>query len=200
VIDRLLASPQYGERWGRHWLDVVRYADTAGCNSDFPVPDLYRYRNWVIQSFNSDKPYLDFLREQIAGDLMKPVNDEDRQAKIIATSYIALSRRFASSKNEHHLTIDDTLDNIGKGMLGLSISCAHCHDHKFDAIRSAIISLCTASSNRRCMRSPAWKRRRGLTISSRSAVRRSRSSSRPGGPGQRRLRKDPRVSLQRREE
>jgi hypothetical protein len=134
VIDRLLASPQYGERWGRHWLDVVRYADTAGCNSDFPVPDLYRYRNWVIQSFNSDKPYLDFLREQIAGDLMKPANDEDRQSKIIATSYIALSRRFASSKNEHYLTIDDTLDNIGKGMLGLSISCAHCHDHKFDAI------------------------------------------------------------------
>ncbi|HTM48700.1 MAG TPA: PSD1 and planctomycete cytochrome C domain-containing protein [Bryobacteraceae bacterium] len=134
VVDRLLASPQYGERWGRHWLDVVRYADTAGCNSDFPAPDLYRYRNWVIQSFNNDKPYLDFLKEQIAGDLMKPANDEDRQGKIIATSYIALSRRFASSNNEHHLTIDDTIDNIGKGMLGLSISCAHCHDHKFDAI------------------------------------------------------------------
>ncbi len=134
VIDRLMASPQYGERWGRHWLDVVRYADTAGCNSDFPVPDLYRYRNWVIQSFNNDKPYMDFLREQIAGDLMKPSNDEDRQGKIVATSYIALSRRFASSANEHYLTIDDTLDNIGKGMLGLSISCAHCHDHKFDPI------------------------------------------------------------------
>lgn len=134
VIDRLLASPHYGERWGRHWLDVVRYADTAGCNSDFPVPDLYRYRNWVIQAFNSDKPYMDFLREQIAGDLLESKDSEDRQGKIVATSYIALSRRFASNKNEHHLTIDDTIDNIGKAMLGLSVSCARCHDHKFDPI------------------------------------------------------------------
>ncbi|MDX1984503.1 MAG: DUF1549 and DUF1553 domain-containing protein [Bryobacteraceae bacterium] len=134
LVDRLLASRQYGERWGRHWMDVVRYADTAGCNSDFPVPDLYRYRNWVIQSFNEDKPYLDFLREQLAGDLLTPTNDEDRQAKLVATSYVALARRFASSKNEHHLTIDDTVDNIGKGMLGLTLSCARCHDHKYDAI------------------------------------------------------------------
>lgn len=134
VVDRLLASRQYGERWGRHWLDVVRYADTAGCNSDWPVPDAWRYRNWVIDAFNTDKPYMDFLREQIAGDLMTARNAEDRAAKTVATSYIAISRRFASSKNEHHLTIDDTVDNIGKGMLGLSISCARCHDHKFDPI------------------------------------------------------------------
>jgi|HigsolmetaAR202D_1030399.scaffolds.fasta_scaffold07004_2 Protein of unknown function (DUF1553)./Protein of unknown function (DUF1549)./Planctomycete cytochrome C. len=134
VIDRLLASPHYGERWGRHWLDVVRYADTAGCNSDFPVPDAYRYRNWVIQSFNEDKPYMEFLREQIAGDLLEPKNDEDRRSKLIATGYIAISRRFASNRREHHLTIDDTIDNIGKGMLGLSLSCARCHDHKYDPI------------------------------------------------------------------
>jgi hypothetical protein len=137
LVDRLLASPRYGERWGRHWLDVVRYADTAGCNSDFPVPPLYRYRDWVIRSFNEDKPYLDFLREQIAGDLLTPANEEDRRSKLIATSYIPLSRRFASNKNEHHLTIDDTIDNIGKSMLGLSVSCARCHDHKFDAIPQA---------------------------------------------------------------
>jgi hypothetical protein len=134
VIDRLLASRQYGERWGRHWLDVVRYADTAGCNSDFPVPDAWRYRNWVIDAFNSDKPYMDFLREQLAGDLLPARNDEDRNAKIVATGYIAISRRFASSTKEHYLTIDDTVDNLGKAMLGLSVSCAHCHDHKFDAI------------------------------------------------------------------
>lgn len=134
LIDRLLASPQYGERWGRHWLDVVRYADTAGCNSDFPVPDAWRYRNYVIRSFNEDKPYMQFLREQLAGDLLAPSNDEDRQAKLIATGYIATARRFASNKNEHHLTIDDTIDNLGKTVLGLTISCARCHDHKFDAI------------------------------------------------------------------
>src|SRR5581483_2052344 len=134
VVDRLLASRQYGERWGRHWLDVVRYADTAGCNSDFPVPDAWRYRNWVIDAFNRDEPYMDFVREQIAGDLLPAKNTEDRNAKIIATGYIAISRRFASSVNEHYLTIDDTVDNVGKAMLGLSVSCAHCHDHKFDAI------------------------------------------------------------------
>ncbi len=134
VVDRLLASRQYGERWGRHWLDVVRYADTAGCNSDFPVPDAWRYRNWVIDAFNRDEPYMDFLREQLAGDLLPAKDDEDRRAKLVATGYIAISRRFASSVNEHYLTIDDTVDNVGKAMLGLSVSCAHCHDHKFDAI------------------------------------------------------------------
>jgi hypothetical protein len=134
VVDRLLASRQYGERWGRHWLDVVRYADTAGCNSDFPVPDAYRYRNWVIDAFNRDLPYMDFLRQQIAGDLLPAKDAEERQSNIIATGYIAISRRFASSANEHHLTIDDTIDNVGKAMLGLTVSCAHCHDHKFDAI------------------------------------------------------------------
>jgi hypothetical protein len=133
-VDRLLASAAYGEKWGRHWLDLVRYADTAGCNSDFPVPDAYRYRNWVIQAFKEDKPYDQFLREQLSGDLMNPTNAEDREAKLVATSYIAISRRFASNKNEHHLTIDDTIDNVSKAMLGLTVSCARCHDHKFDAI------------------------------------------------------------------
>ena len=143
VIDRLLASQQYGERWGRHWLDVARYADTCGDNSDFPVPDAYRYRNWVIHAFNADMPYDEFLREQIAGDLLpvkkdkdgKPVM-EDRNAKIIATGYLASARRFGSGANEFHLTIDDVIDNLGKAMLGLSVSCARCHDHKFDAIPS----------------------------------------------------------------
>ncbi len=143
VIDRLLASEQYGERWGRHWLDVARYADTCGDNSDFPVPDAFRYRNWVINAFNDDMPYDEFVREQIAGDLLpvkkdswgKPVM-EDRNAKIIATGYLAIARRFGSGANEFHLTIDDVIDNVGKAMLGLSVSCARCHDHKFDAIPS----------------------------------------------------------------
>jgi Protein of unknown function (DUF1553)/Protein of unknown function (DUF1549)/Planctomycete cytochrome C len=137
LIDQLLASPAYGERWGRHWLDVVRYADTCGDNSDFPVPSAYKYRNYVINAFNKDMPYDEFLREQIAGDLMSSKSDEEKFEKIIATGYLAISRRFGSRANEFHLTIEDTIDNVGKGMLGLSISCARCHDHKFDPISNS---------------------------------------------------------------
>ncbi len=142
LVDRLLASQQYGEKWGRHWLDVVRYADTAGDNADFPVPSMYRYRNWVIAAFNRDEPYDRFVREQIAGDLLAAKidpakNKEDWQAKIIATGYLANSRRFGSRASEFHLTIDDTIDNLGKGVLGLTIACARCHDHKFDPIPTA---------------------------------------------------------------
>jgi hypothetical protein len=139
VVDRLLASRAYGEKWGRHWLDLVRYADTSGCNSDYPVPDAYRYRNWVIHAFNHDKPYDQFLREQIAGDLLPASGSnaaEDRHEKIIATGYLAIARRFGSRNNEFHLTIEDTIDNIGKTMLGVSVACARCHDHKFDPIPS----------------------------------------------------------------
>lgn len=134
VVDRLLASQQYGERWGRHWLDVVRYADTAGDNADFPVPSMYRYRNWVIASFNRDEPYDQFVREQLAGDTLAAKDKEDWQQKTIATGYLANARRFGSRASEFHLTIDDTIDNLGKGILGLTVACARCHDHKFDPI------------------------------------------------------------------
>lgn len=143
VVDRLLASQQYGERWGRHWLDVVRYADTSGDNSDFPVPSLSRYRNWVISAFNKDEPYNQFLREQLAGDILAAQgnlvtkNQEEWQQKIIATGYLANSRRFGSRIQEFHLTLDDTIDNLGKGILGLTVACARCHDHKFDPIPTA---------------------------------------------------------------
>jgi mono/diheme cytochrome c family protein len=137
VVDRLLASPHYGERWGRHWLDLVRYADTAGDNSDYPVPQLYKYRNWVIRAFNEDKPYDVFLREQIAGDLMPSTSEEDRYAKIIATGYLANARRFGSYEDKRYqwyLTYEDTIDNLGRTVLGLTVACARCHDHKFDPI------------------------------------------------------------------
>ena len=140
VVDRLLASQQYGERWGRHWLDVVRYSDTSGDNSDFPVPAMYRYRNWVIAAFNQDQPYDQFLRDQIAGDVIAAreglleKNKEKWQQKIIATGYLANSRRFGSRIQEFYLTIDDTIDNLGKGVLGLTVACARCHDHKFDPV------------------------------------------------------------------
>ncbi len=134
LIERLLASPAYGERWGRHWLDVVRYADTAGCNSDFPVPPAYKYRNWVIDAVNADKPYHQFLREQLAGDLLPAKSVEEKNRNIIATGYLGMSRRFASQTNEFYLTLDDSIDNLGKGLMGLTLSCARCHDHKFDAV------------------------------------------------------------------
>ncbi len=163
VVDRLLSSPAYGEKWGRRWLDVARYADTAGDNSDYPVTAAYRYRNYVIDSFNNDKPYDQFIREQIAGDILArhssprvegraPDEEEDevevpgarkpsaaeieksRQEGIIAAGYLAMSRRFGSRNKEMNLTIDDTIDNLGKTFLGLSVSCARCHDHKFDPI------------------------------------------------------------------
>jgi hypothetical protein len=134
VIDRLLSSPAYGEKWGRHWLDLVRYADTSGCNSDFPVPSAYRYRNWVIAAFNRDVPYDEFLREQIAGDLLPAATDDEKNDKVIATGYLAIARRFGSRANEFHLTMEDIIDNFGKVTLGLSLGCARCHDHKFDPV------------------------------------------------------------------
>jgi hypothetical protein len=136
VVERLLASPRYGERWGRHWLDVVRYADTAGDNSDYPVPQMHRYRDWVIASFNGDLPFDEFVRDQLAGDLLGGANEEERCRRIVATGYIAASRRFGSRVSDYpqHLTIEDTLDNLGRAFLGMTLACARCHDHKFDPI------------------------------------------------------------------
>jgi hypothetical protein len=136
VVDRLLASPQYGERWGRHWLDVVRYADTAGDNADYPVPEARLYRDYVIDSFNHDKPYDEFVREQIAGDILAGQGPPEKYAEqVIATGYLALSRRYATGPYElWHLTLEDSIDTTGRAFLGLTLRCARCHDHKFDPV------------------------------------------------------------------
>ena len=135
LVDRLLASPAYGERWGQHWLDVVRYADTTGNSADYPVPEAYKYRNYVIDAFQHDKPYNQFVREQIAGDLLDTDSDEERWERIVATGYLAIARRVGSRpENTKHIMIEDVIDNFGKTFLGLSIQCARCHDHKFDPI------------------------------------------------------------------
>ena len=135
VVDRLLASRHYGERWGRHWLDVVRYADTSGDAADYPVPEAYKYRNYVIDAFNKDKPYDQFVREQLAGDLLPASDDEQRWEQQIATGYIAISRRIGVGPlNLRHITIENTIDNLGRTFQGLTIGCARCHDHKFDPI------------------------------------------------------------------
>jgi mono/diheme cytochrome c family protein len=139
VVDRLLTSPAYGERWGRHWLDVVRYADTAGETADFPVREAYRYRNYVLASFNSDKPFDRFVREQIAGDLYANEGPPEQYEDLVAaTGFIAVSRRFGfDSENYQYLTIQDTIDTLGQAVLGLSLGCARCHDHKFDPVNAA---------------------------------------------------------------
>jgi mono/diheme cytochrome c family protein len=136
VLNRLLDSPQYGERWGRHWLDVVRYSDTAGDNSDFPIPQMVLYRDWVIDAFNRDLPYDEFVRQQLAGDLMKASTPQEMRQQIIATGYIANARRFGSRVDDYpqHLTIEDTLDNLGRTFLATTINCARCHNHKFDPV------------------------------------------------------------------
>ncbi len=136
LLDRLLASHAYGEHWGRHWLDVVRYADTAGDTADYPAPEAWRYRNYVIDAFNADKPYDEFIREQIAGDIMARQGPRDRYAeRVTATGYLAISRRFGfDSENYHHLTIQDTIDTLGQSVLGLTLGCARCHNHKFDPV------------------------------------------------------------------
>lgn len=135
-VDRLLASPHYGEHWGRHWLDVVRYADTAGENTDRPLPHAWRYRNWVIGALQNDMPFDQFIRLQLAGDLL--AEHEKGQARadgIIATGYLAIARRFGHDiDKDMYLTYEDVIDNVGKNFLGLSLGCARCHDHKYDPI------------------------------------------------------------------
>lgn len=136
LIDRLLDSPQYGVQWGRHWLDVVRYADTAGENTDRPLPHAWRYRNWVIDAFNRDLPFDQFVRMQIAGDISQQNQDFPQRAEgIIATGYLAISRRFGHDiDKDMYLTYEDVIDNLGKNFLGLALGCARCHDHKYDPV------------------------------------------------------------------
>ena len=139
LVDELLASPRYGERWGRHWLDLARYADTAGDDSDYPVPQAHLYRDYVIDAFNRDLPYDRFLREQLAGDLLAAAGPPERFAEqVIATGFLAQAKRFATHKHEDmHLIIEDTINTLGQSILGLTIGCARCHDHKYDPLTSA---------------------------------------------------------------
>ena len=141
VVDRLLASPRYGERWGRHWLDVVRYADARDLiqlppESDFR--EVWRYRDWVVSAFNRDLPYPKFLRHQIAGDLLPPTEPGGINADgLIATGMLALADFVPGDVDKDQMIADyvnDEVDVIGRTFLGLSLACARCHDHKFDPI------------------------------------------------------------------
>ena len=137
VVDRLFASPQFGERWGRHWLDVARYADSTGRGTNILYPQAWRYRDYVIASFNADKPFDQFVREQIAGDLLPAKDDAQRAEQIVATGFLALGPKQLSERDRLQFqldVVDEQLDTLGQAMLGMTIGCARCHDHKFDPI------------------------------------------------------------------
>ncbi len=136
VVDRLLASPRYGERWGRHWLDVARYADTAGDGADYPTPEAYRYRDWVIDAIQADMPYDHFIRQQIAGDLIKDLSPTQYAEGVVATGFLAVGKRYGYAPNAdfQHLDIADLIESVGRSVLGLSLGCARCHDHKYDPV------------------------------------------------------------------
>ena len=134
LIDKLLDSPHYGERWGRHWMDVARYADTDGFEQDYVRPNAWRYRDYVIDAFNDDKPYNQFLREQIAGDELDHVTDETRIATGFLRSGPRVNFREKDNPERRHDYLDDMLATVGRGILGMTVHCARCHDHKFDPI------------------------------------------------------------------
>ncbi|MEZ5351093.1 MAG: DUF1549 and DUF1553 domain-containing protein [Bryobacteraceae bacterium] len=138
VIDRLLASPRYGEHWGRHWLDVARYADSTGADEDHRYPHAWRYRDYVIGAFNRDLPYDRFVREQIAGDLLPaPGDGEVNVDGIVATGFLALGPKLIAEQDKVKMfydIVDEQIDVTGRAFLGLTIACARCHDHKFDPV------------------------------------------------------------------
>ena len=140
VVDYLLVSPHFGERWGRHWLDVARYAESNGLARNMAWQHAWRYRDWVIDAFNSDLPYNQFIALQIAGDLMPAKSREEQDRQTIATGFLALGpKSLEERKRELFLmdSIDEQIDVICRGILGLSVSCARCHDHKFDPVPTA---------------------------------------------------------------
>ncbi|HEV8059713.1 MAG TPA: DUF1549 domain-containing protein, partial [Gemmataceae bacterium] len=143
VVERLLASPHYGERWGRHWLDLARYAETTGHEFDGDIPEAYRYRDYVIRAFNADLPYDQMVLEHVAGDLLaKPRIDpvDGTNASIQATAFWFLGEAKHSPvdvRADEAERLDNQVDVFSKAFLGLTVACARCHDHKFDAITTA---------------------------------------------------------------
>ena len=138
LVDRLLASPRYGERWGRHWLDVARYATSTGVDEDHRYPDAWRYRDYVIDAFNRDLPYDKFVREQIAGDLQPAFEPGTVNVNgITATGFLALGPKAIAQQDRVQMVydvVDEQIDTVSKAFMGLTIACSRCHDHKFDPV------------------------------------------------------------------
>ncbi len=137
AVDYLLGSPAFGERWGRHWLDLAGYADTLGLGRRIPSPNAWRYRDYVISALNGDKPYDQFVREQVAGDVLEFENDAQRREQIVATGFLAIGPWALVDQDKLQLkmdVIDNQLDTLGRAVLGVTVGCARCHDHKFDPL------------------------------------------------------------------
>ncbi|MCG6158404.1 DUF1549 domain-containing protein [Rubinisphaera margarita] len=137
TVDRLLATQEYGEHWGRHWLDVVRYADSNGNDFNATFHNAWRYRNYVIEAFKDDKPIDEFFREQLAGDLMPAESLEEQRNQLIATGFLMIGPKMLSERDKEKLefdVVDEQIDSMGKVFLGLALGCARCHDHKFDPV------------------------------------------------------------------
>ena len=140
AVDRLLASPRFGEKWARHWLDVARYAESTGKTVNFYYPQAWRYRDYVISAFNDDKPYDEFIREQIAGDLMSSEDPDTEADRLIATGFLALGPKTLNERSglKYELDIvDEQIDVTSQAFLGITVACSRCHDHKFDPIPQA---------------------------------------------------------------
>ena len=140
VVDRLLASPHYGERWGRHWLDVARYADSNGLDENVAFGNAWRYRDYVVRAFNDDLPFDQFILEQLAGDLLESKDVAIRQRRLIATGFLSLGPKVIAEVDEKKMEldiVDEQIDTVGRAFLGLTLGCARCHDHKFDPIPMA---------------------------------------------------------------
>jgi hypothetical protein len=137
VVDRLLESPQFGERWGRHWLDVARYGESTGKERNVAFPYAWRYRDYVIDAFNKDKPYDRFVREQISGDLLHTTSVAERNESLVATGFLAIGTKSLNERNREQYLMDvadEQIDVATRAVLGMTVACARCHDHKFDPI------------------------------------------------------------------
>lgn len=137
VVDSLLKLPQFGERWGRHWLDVARYAESTGKDLNVSFPNAWRYRDYVIAAFNKDKPYDQFIREQIAGDLLPAKDARQRAEQLIATGFLAIGPKGLGELTPRQFELDladEQLDATTQAFLGVTVACARCHDHKFDPV------------------------------------------------------------------
>lgn len=140
LVDRLLASPAYGERWGRHWLDVARYADSNGLDENVAHGNAWRYRDYVVEAFNRDKPFDRFIVEQLAGDLLPAADEAQRHEHLIATGFLSIGPKVLAEVDEAKMRfdiVDEQIDTVGRALLGLTLGCARCHDHKFDPIATA---------------------------------------------------------------
>jgi hypothetical protein len=139
-VDHLLEDEGFGEKWGRHWLDLARYADSNGSSFNVVLRSAWRYRNWVIEAMNGNLPIDEFIRKQIAGDLLPWETQEERDANLIASAYLMMGSKVLGLFDKDQLqmdVVDEQLDLLGKGLLGMTLGCARCHDHKFDPVPTA---------------------------------------------------------------